>query len=110
MKVEVAGVLGFTVDEQAATADVLADCCYALDDVAEQPCSQSSAFVAAVHPEPCEQRDRLRVAVSALAQPWRSIGDVDLGHGPGVVGHDLVTVGGVTTNTRVVPVAIDWRA
>ena len=37
VKVEVAGRLGLIVDEQAATGDVVADCCDALHHVVQAP-------------------------------------------------------------------------
>lgn len=108
--IKVAGLGGFTVDQKAATADVVADHRDALNDVAEQPPHPSPCLRGRDEPKPCEQRDGLRIPASAFAQPWRSIGDVDLSHGSGVVGHDLLAMGWGHDEDTGRPIAIDWRA
>ena len=111
MEVEVAGVVGLGVDEQAATADLVAQIDEPGDHVGEQPGAEAVALVLDVDAEASEQGDGLGVAAGALAESCRSRLEVELRHAPGVVGDDLAATGrGVTTKTLVLPDDADWRA
>lgn len=90
MEVEVAGLLGLGVDEQAPAADLVGQLDQAGEDVSEQPSAQPSKFVVHIHSDTGQENDRREIAPCSLAQPIGSVSRVDLGHAPGVEGEDPV--------------------
>lgn len=65
--VEVLGLLGLGVEEQAPTADLLAQLEGPGDHVLQQPRAEASPLVVDVDSEACEQGDRLGVSPDPLA-------------------------------------------
>ena len=92
MNVEVAGVGGFGVDEQASTTDAVRELGEPSEDVLEHPGSKSRAFVVGIHAESSEESYRLGIAAGALAYPAGDRLPVELGHTPRVIGDDSVAV------------------
>ncbi len=86
MCVEVSGVGGFGVDEQAAAANVVREFGKPSEDILEHARCQSDAFVVDVHPESSQEGHRLGIAASALACPTGRGAGLELGHAPGVIG------------------------
>jgi hypothetical protein len=92
MNVEVAGVGGFSVDEQASTTNAVGEFSEPSEDVLEHPGSKTRTFVVDVHAESSEQSYRLGIAAGALTYPAGDGLGVQLGHTPGVIGDDSVAV------------------
>jgi hypothetical protein len=92
MGVEGAGFFGLGVNQDAPTADVVRQLNESHQNVLEEARTESPAFMLDVYPEAGQEGDRLRVAPGAPAESAGRIGGVKLGHAPGVVSDDLVTV------------------
>lgn len=95
VEVEVSGVGGFGVDEQASTADGGAEFGCSSGDVLDEAGAEAVSFVVGVDAAADEEGYGLGVAAGAFAEAGRGVAGGDGGHGPGVVGHDVVgLVGG----------------
>jgi hypothetical protein len=92
MLVEVAGVGGFGVDEQASATNVVREFGEPSEDVLEHAGCKAAALVVDVHAESSEEGYRLGIAAGTLARPTGGGVRVELGHAPGVIGDDSVAV------------------
>ena len=92
MNVKVAGVGGFSVDEQASTTDAVAEFSEPSEDVLEHASCKAGALVVDVHAESSEEGNRLGIAAGTFAHPTGGGVRVELGHAPGVIGDDSVAV------------------
>ncbi len=92
MSVEIAGVSGFGVDEQASATNVVREFGEPGEDVLQHAGRKARALVVDVHAEPSEEGYRLGIATGTLARPTRGDVRVELGHAPGVIGDDSLAV------------------
>lgn len=85
MPIEASRSIGLGMHEQTPAADLVVDRGHADKHIPQQAGTKALPLVIPVYAESCEQRDRLRVATSALGQSLWSGSGVDLGHRPRIV-------------------------
>jgi hypothetical protein len=88
MKIKVAGLARFGVDEQSSTANVGGQVEKSSEDVLEKPDAEPATLVVDIGPESGEQRNGLGIATGTMKETLRCCNGTDLGHAPGVVGDD----------------------
>jgi len=71
VEIEVAGGVGFGVDEQASAADAGSEFRDSENDVCEQRCAEASVFVGEVDAETRKEGDRLAVLLALARRAWR---------------------------------------
>ena len=79
----------FGMDEQTTADDVFAEADQANDGIREEASTQPLSFVVFVDAETSQEGDRLRVPACSFAESRGSGLKANLGHAPGVVGHNV---------------------
>lgn len=88
VQVEVAGLIRLGMDEQTATANVVAEAHEARDHIREQSRAEAVAFVGSIDTESCEQCHGLGIAASTFTNSGWGCFEVELRHAPSVISNN----------------------